>query len=127
VPCIIHLLMFLPARIDGAASAVGAESGGGAPTYRSGELGRAQHGAEGSSAKLPASVAVNHRGADWLAAGDRGPEGGDGELGGHPVTDAVADDPVGEAVLDGAAVELALGRGVLGDVGQPHRVRSGCG
>ena len=37
--------------------------------------------------------------------------------------DRVADDPVGADVLDRAQVELALGGGVLGDVGQPQQVR----
>ena len=49
--------------------------------------------------------------------------GVDGQLGGHPGGDGVADDPVGAGVLDRAQVELALAGGVLGDVGQPQPVR----
>ena len=45
--------------------------------------------------------------------------------GGHAGVDGVADDPVGAGVLDRAEVELALGGGVLGDVGQPQLVRAG--
>ena len=41
--------------------------------------------------------------------------------------DAHGDDPVGEHVLDRAAVDLALTRGVFGDVGEPHLVGSGGG
>jgi hypothetical protein len=66
---------------------------------------------------------VDHDGADRLTAGDRCPQRRDSELGGHSIGDRVADDPVGEHVFDRAAVELALERGVLGDVGQPDGVR----
>jgi hypothetical protein len=48
-------------------------------------------------------------------------------LGGHPLVDRVADDPVAEQVLDRAAVQLAFGGGVLGDVGDPDLVRLGGG
>jgi hypothetical protein len=65
---------------------------------------------------------VDHDRADWLAAGDRGSQRGDSELGGHPFGDRVADDPVRKHVLDRAAVELPFDGRVLGDVGQPHRV-----
>ena len=46
----------------------------------------------------------------------------DGDPGLHPRVDRVADDPVGEHVLDRAQVDLALAGAVLGDVGQPQRV-----
>ena len=49
----------------------------------------------------------------------------DGEVSGHPVTDRIADNPVGKQILDRAAVDSALGGGVLGDVGQPPGVRFG--
>lgn len=63
-----------------------------------------------------------HDGVDRAPEGDRVGQGGDGELGGHAVADAVADDPVAAGVLDRAEVELALGGGVLGDVGEPQLV-----
>jgi hypothetical protein len=65
---------------------------------------------------------VDHDGAGGLATCDGGAQRGGGELGGHAFVDGVADDPVGEQVLDRAAVELALGGGVLGDVGQPDLI-----
>src|SRR5450756_1506576 len=40
--------------------------------------------------------------------GHGGGQGVNGELGLHPVADRVANDPVGEDVLDRAAVDLAL-------------------
>ena len=43
------------------------------------------------------------------------------------LADAVADDAVGEQVLDDAGVELALTGGVLGDVGDPGAVGLSCG
>jgi len=61
------------------------------------------------------------------AAGDGCPQRTDGELRGHPLVQCVADDPVAEQVFDQAAVELALGGGVLGDVGDPHLVRPSSG
>jgi len=67
---------------------------------------------------------VNHDGAGRLAVGDRGAQRADGEVGGHAIADRVADDPVGEHVFDRAAVELPLGGGMLGDVGQPDNI--GC-
>jgi hypothetical protein len=65
---------------------------------------------------------VNDYDAGRLAAGDGGAQGGDDELGGHPLIDGVADDAVAEQVLDRAAVQLAFGGGVFGDVGDPHPV-----
>src|SRR5665647_400095 len=59
------------------------------------------------------------------AAGHRGVQGVHGELGLHPVADRVPDDPVGEHVLDRAAVDLALVGAVLGDVREPQPVRGG--
>ena len=58
-----------------------------------------------------------------LLARHGGAQGADGELGGHPPIDRVADDPVAEQVLDRAAVDLALASGVLGDVSDPDQVR----
>jgi len=58
---------------------------------------------------------------------DRGGDGVDREPGLHPIRDGVAHDPVGVDVLDRAQIELALGGGVLGDVGQPQLVRLGGG
>jgi hypothetical protein len=43
----------------------------------------------------------------------------DGNLGLHPISDGVADDPGGPDVLDRADVELALIGAVLRDVGEP--------
>jgi hypothetical protein len=57
-----------------------------------------------------------------LASRDRRPQRGDGQVGGHPLVDGVADDAVGEEVFDRAAVDLALTGGVLGDVGDPLAV-----
>jgi hypothetical protein len=67
---------------------------------------------------------VDHDGAVRLPASDRRAERGGRELGGHALFDGVADDPVGEHVLDRAAVELPLDGRVLGDVGEPHRITS---
>ena len=53
---------------------------------------------------------------------DRHPQGRDGEVGGHPVGDGIAHDPVGEHVLDRAAIQLALTGPMLGDVGEPELV-----
>lgn len=57
-----------------------------------------------------------------LPSGDGGAQRGDGELGGHPIFDRVADDSVAEQVLDRAAVQLALAGRVLGDVGDPDLI-----
>ena len=43
----------------------------------------------------------------------------------HPRTDRVADDALGEHVLDEAGVELSFRGLVLGDVGDPELVRPG--
>jgi len=51
---------------------------------------------------------VNDHGPGWLASGDRRAERAGGELRGHPIAQRVADDPVGEHVLDRAAVELIV-------------------
>jgi hypothetical protein len=67
---------------------------------------------------------VDHHDTARLPSSDCGAQRRDGELRGHSFVDRVADDPVAEQVLDRAAVELALGRGVLGDVGDPDGV--GC-
>jgi hypothetical protein len=69
---------------------------------------------------------VDH-GAGRTAPDDRVAQRGHGEGCLHPRVDGVADDPPGEDVLDRAEVELALGRGVFGDAGQPQRVRRGRG
>jgi len=45
-----------------------------------------------------------------------------GQGGLHAFIDRVAHDPAREGVLDRAQIELALGRGVLGDVGEPQSV-----
>jgi len=47
----------------------------------------------------------------------------DSQRGLHPRVHRVPDDPAGIDVLHPAEIELALGRGVLGDVGQPQLVR----
>lgn len=59
------------------------------------------------------AVRVDNNGALESAAGDRGPQRGDGEVGGHAIGQGVAGDPVGEDVLDRAAVKLALEREVV--------------
>lgn len=69
---------------------------------------------------------MNDHDAVGLAASDRCPQGTDREVGGHPVGDGVADDPVGEQVLVRAAVDLALAGGVLSDVCDPDPVRLTC-
>ena len=61
------------------------------------------------------------------AAGDGQLDRGDDEPGLHSRVDRVADDPVGEQVLDGAAVELAFVGPVLGEVRYPHHVGGGGG
>ena len=56
--------------------------------------------------------------------GDGCAQRGHGELGGHALVDGVADDAVAGQVFDRAAVQRALVGGVLGDVGDPHLIRS---
>lgn len=73
--------------------------------------------------KSRSSVRVHHHDTAWGAPGDGGSQRGNGELGGHPLVDRVANYPVGEQVFDRAAVDLALGGGMRGDVGDPHLVR----
>ena len=77
---------------------------------------------------LAAPVRVKDAAGDLLvlepATCDGAVEGVDRELGGHPVADGVADDPVGVDVLDRAAVELPFGRLVFCDVREPQLVRS---
>jgi hypothetical protein len=58
----------------------------------------------------------------WLAAGDGRAQRGHGKAGCHALVEGVADDPVREQVLDGAAVELALDGRVLAEVADPGRV-----
>ena len=89
----------------------GVVAGGRDPAHRPGEPVRLEHRPEGPRAKLAAAVGVNDHGAVRLAASDRRAQRRDGEVGGHPVADRVADDPVGEHVLDAAAVELAFAVG----------------
>ncbi len=73
---------------------------------------------------LAAPVSVQDAPGDLTATRDGVADGIDGELRGHPVADRVADDAVGEDILDRAAVKLAFGRrAVLGDVGEPDPVR----
>jgi len=64
------------------------------------------------------SVAVDHDGPLGLPPGDGRPDGRGNEFGGHRVVQGVADNPVGEPVLDEARIELAGARGMLGDVRQ---------
>ena len=73
-------------------------------------------------AKLPAAVGVKDAAGDVASPGDRVVERGDSQSGLHPLVDRVADDPVGEHVLDRADVELAFTCPVLGDVGEPQVV-----
>ena len=77
----------------------------------------------GVGAELAAAVGVHDR----VPAGPRRAmalrSASTASCGGHPGVDGVADDPLGAGVLDRAEVELALGGGVLGDVGQPQQVR----
>jgi hypothetical protein len=63
-----------------------------------------------------------HHGHDRSTSHDRVVEGINGQLGGHPLSHGVADDPPAAGVLDRAEVELPLGGGVFGDVGQPQLV-----
>lgn len=55
-----------------------------------------------------------------------GIDGLDHDLGVHPIRDRVADDPVAEAVLDGAEIQLPLRAAMFAELGQPQPVR-GCG
>jgi hypothetical protein len=66
---------------------------------------------------------VKDAASDLTAAGDRGLDSGDDNRRAHPLGDRIADDPVREAVLDGAEVKLVLVGAVLGDVGEPQPVR----
>ena len=74
-------------------------------------------------------VGMDHAPGHLLAAaaGDGHLQGAEGEVAGHPRVDRIAHDPAGPDVLDRAQVQLPLAGGVLGDVGQPHHVRAGCG
>jgi hypothetical protein len=64
-----------------------------------------------------------HHGAGGGAAPPAGHlEGVDDQFGAHVVGDRPADDGAAEDVEDGGAVDLALDRGVLGDVGDPQPV-----
>lgn len=77
--------------------------------------------------ELAASVGVQDAAGNVVAfssaASDGVVESIDGQRRGHPVADRVADDSVTAGVLERAAVELALGRPMLGDVGEPDPVR----
>ncbi len=105
----------------------GVVTGRGDPPHRALQSRSGQDRPERSGPKLRAAVRVHYHDAAGLPSGDGGPQGADGELGGHALVEGVADDAVAEQVLDRAAVELALGGGVLGDVGQPQLVGSGGG
>ena len=61
---------------------------------------------------------------DVVAAGHGVLERTDRQTGLHPGVYGVADDPVGEDVLDRAEVQLALAGLVLGDVRQPQFIRA---
>ena len=95
--------------------------------HRPFQLVTAERGQELPGTKLAASIAVHDAAGHAPAACDGHVERVDGDLGLHPVTDGVADDPVGPHVLDRALVQLALIGPVLGDVGQPQLVRPGRG
>jgi len=103
---------------------IAAVTGRGDPADRPGQPVRLQRRPVGPGAELRPAVRVDHDGAVRAAAGDRGAQRGHRECGGHAFAGGVADDPVGEHVLDRAAVELPLDRRVFGDVGEPHPV--GC-
>lgn len=63
-------------------------------------------------------------GSNWTSRHDGVAKCSNSERGLHPVIERVANNAVGVDVFDGAAVELALTRSVLSDVGQPDLVRS---
>ena len=78
-------------------------------------------------AELPAAVGVQHAPRHHARASsprDGLVKGVHGQRGLHAPGHGVPHDPPGVEVLDGAEVELALARGVLGDVGQPELVQS---
>ena len=77
---------------------------------------------EASGAELGPAVGMHDHPGGPASVGHCHLERVDGDPGLHPRVDRVADDPVGEHVLDRAQVDLALAGAVLGDVGQPQRV-----
>jgi hypothetical protein len=69
------------------------------------------------------AVAVDH-GAELGATAPAGHlQGVDDQLGSHVIGDRPADHDPAEHVEDRGAVDLALGGGVLGDVGDPQPIR----
>jgi hypothetical protein len=64
------------------------------PSWSDHTLRRTQGGSSG--AELGPAVGVHNHHVGGLASGDRGSKRGHGEVGGHPLADGVADDPVGE-------------------------------
>lgn len=72
--------------------------------------------------KLGAVVGVDDRAATGVALLDRHPERVARQPCGGVVADRPADDAAAERVEHDRAVDLALPRGVLGDVGQPELV-----
>ena len=79
------------------------------------------------ASKLRSPVGMQHAAGDVATPGDRVAQGVHGDAGLHPRVDRIADDPVGEHVLDRAKVKLAIQRSMLRDVRQPQLVGRGCG
>ena len=74
--------------------------------------------------ELHAAVGMNHEAVAVLAALGGHAEGVEDELRGLGAVDRPADDLARERVEDDAAVDLALARRMLGDVGHPQLVGS---
>lgn len=97
---------------------------GGDAASRPEEPGGAKAVPEQPRGVLRAAVGVDDRAGLWAALPADHLEGVDEELGADVVGDGPADDPSGERVDDGAAVNPAVGGAVLGDVGEPDPVGS---
>jgi hypothetical protein len=91
----------------------GRAAGGADLAHRSGHAVAGQRPVQFPGTKLRSPVGVKDAASDLTAAGDRGLDSGDDNRRAHPLGDRMADDPVREAVLDGAEVKLVLAGAVL--------------